>query len=103
MMKHSGLWIAGVILLLNGAAVTADQAKSGSGATATEQAKSHAIESISYDEATRVLTLSFKRGTYRYEDVPADVYEELNKSDSKGSYFKENIRGKYKTTKVSGD
>lgn len=89
--------------MATGLTVRAEEATSEKAATISNHAQSQAIESIDYDEAARVLILSFKRGTYRYEDVPAEVVEGLKKSESQGAYFKENIRGKFKTSKVEKD
>ena len=36
---------------------------------------------------------------YDYRGVPAAVYEELKKAESKGSYFVKNIKDKYEFTK----
>jgi hypothetical protein len=45
---------------------------------------------------TRVLEIEFESGrVYQYYDVPEDVYEAMLKSDSKGRYFNQHIRGKF--------
>ncbi len=61
--------------------------------------KSQAINAISYDADAKSLTVEFDRGTYVYSEVPADVYESLKNSDSQGTYYRENIKGKYPSTK----
>lgn len=67
---------------------------------ATETAaKSQAISAISYDADAKALTVSFERGTYVYTEVPADVYEAFKNSESQGTYYRENIKGKYPATK----
>jgi len=64
------------------------------------EAKSQAINQISYDAATQELILGFERGTYSFAGVPAEVHDGLMKSDSQGAYYQSEIRGKYKSTKV---
>jgi len=102
MKKYAWALVAGLIIS-SGVPVVAEKQAGSDQIEASHHARSHAIETVEYDEATRVLTLTFKRGAYRYEDVPVEVYEGLKNSDSKGTYFKENIRGKFKTAKVNGD
>jgi hypothetical protein len=63
---------------------------------------SAAISKTSYNEETKVLTVEFEKyGTYEYAGVPADVNAALEKAESKGAYFNENIRGKYTDKKIS--
>lgn len=68
-------------------------------ATEATEVKSQAINSISYNADAKTLTVAFDRGTYVYADVPAEVYEALRKSESQGTYYRENIKGKYTSTK----
>lgn len=99
-------WIRGVVAAVSfsGVVVLAETNAVSEKTEATEgAAASHAIQSMDYNAETKVLTLGFKRGAYTYEDVPAEIYEGLKNSDSKGTYFKENIRGKFKTTKVGAN
>jgi hypothetical protein len=65
-------------------------------------AKSQAILSHSYDAETKVLTLVFERGTYTYADVPAEVYESFKSSESLGTFYRDEIKGKYTSSKVEG-
>lgn len=47
------------------------------------------------------LIVTFKNGRrYQYEGVPADLYNELLKSNSKGRFFNSNIRDEYSFTEV---
>jgi hypothetical protein len=47
------------------------------------------------------LDISFASGaSYRYAEVPEDVYEAFCTADSQGSYFNKNIKGKYPFTKI---
>lgn len=64
--------------------------------------KSSNIKSISYDNASRDLTITFLKGsrTYLYADVPAHVYLKLLNSQSKGEYFHQHIRFTYNYSEV---
>jgi len=61
--------------------------------------RSQAINEISYDADAKSLTVVFDRGTYVYADVPAEVHEALVNSESQGTYYRNEIRGKYKGTR----
>jgi hypothetical protein len=56
------------------------------------------LKSIAYDDKTSQLTIVFLRGDkkYIYSKVPKPVFYKLRDSRSKGSYFFENIKFKYK-------
>lgn len=41
-------------------------------------------------------------GEYRYEGVPEDVFRSLLRSSSVGSYFANNVRDRYASTKIGG-
>ncbi|WP_276091488.1 KTSC domain-containing protein [Pedobacter sp. JY14-1] len=54
------------------------------------------IDKFFYDADRRWLTVIFRSGkTYRYIDVPQDVYLSLGASISKGRYFNRKIRNVY--------
>jgi hypothetical protein len=58
--------------------------------------ESDVIHAIGHDEETNVLEIIFNTGQiYQYRNVPRTLYEEFLKSDSKGKYFQENIRGEF--------
>ena len=57
---------------------------------------SRAFAAVGYRRGERQLYVRFHSGKiYRYFDFPPDHYDELLAADSKGSYFAENIRGKF--------
>lgn len=59
------------------------------------------IESIGYDENSLTLEVEFKGGSvYEYSGVPEHIYIELKEASSVGSYFNQNIRNDYPTSKV---
>lgn len=58
--------------------------------------KSSTIKTLEYYPEIDLLEVEFVRGvTYIYFDVPQDVYDELIKAESIGSYFNKNIAKKY--------
>ena len=57
------------------------------------------IKRIDYDAPRSCLTVTFTSGkAYRYDGVPADVYDAFQVARSKGSYFNRCIRDRYRTT-----
>jgi len=57
---------------------------------------SSAIRTVEYDEARQhlVITLANKR-TYRYLDVPPEVYQQFLAAESKGRFYNDHIRDVY--------
>lgn len=66
------------------------------------------IASLGFQENLHILEVEFKghggkpNSVYAYEDVPTEIWQAFLGSPSKGKFFQETIRGKYKTTKISG-
>jgi len=59
------------------------------------------IDTIHYDAPTKTLYVAFKGGgTYKYQNVPQDTYNNLDSSQSKGKYFIDNIKNKFYNSKV---
>lgn len=59
------------------------------------------ISAIGYDAEEKKLGVEFARGgTYEYDDVPPEAYEEFIGADSIGKYFLANIKNNYSYTKV---
>lgn len=66
-----------------------------------KRVKSTNLAAIEYEPRDRVLLIRFGGGElYAYRTVPAAIYEALMKAPSKGEYFDQYIRDKYKTLKV---
>jgi lysyl-tRNA synthetase class 2 len=64
--------------------------------------ESMAIKAAAYNADEKVLTITFGDDSqYQYAEVRDTTYKELLNSESQGEYFNKNIRGKYKTTKIS--
>lgn len=54
------------------------------------------LAAASYDETSQVLSIRFKSGrTYRYADVPTNVYQALLSASSPGQYFNSIIKDAY--------
>jgi len=57
---------------------------------------SSAIASLDYDDSTGVTTVVFHSGgPYTYDSIPKSVFDDWYDSSSWGTFFHENIRGKY--------
>lgn len=62
---------------------------------------SSVVADIKYDENTATLTITFVSGrVYEYKDVPAEVYQGMKASGSKGEYLNHHIKGNYKFRRV---
>jgi len=49
-----------------------------------------------YDPLNQTFDIEFSNGSiYKYQDVPADIYQALETAPSQGQYFNEHIRGEY--------
>ena len=58
--------------------------------------ESTSLASAGYDATARLLEIEFRSGAiYRYREVPATVFAEMMKAESKGRYFAQRIRGKF--------
>ena len=54
------------------------------------------VRSVGYERKRKILEIEFQSGAvYQYVDVPARVYEEFWKAESKGQYFNCEIRDVY--------
>jgi KTSC domain len=59
--------------------------------------ESTTLVTVAYDEASGALQLEFRRGSiYQYFDVSAAVYEGLLMAPSRGNYFNQFIRGRFR-------
>jgi hypothetical protein len=63
---------------------------------------SSVVSNINYDINTAILRITYVSGTiYDYLDVPEDVYTEMKKAFSKGTYLNLHIKGKYSFRKIN--
>jgi hypothetical protein len=65
--------------------------------------ESSLMTDVQYDEKTRELDIRFTSGkTYRYFDVPKNVYSRLLRAKSKGEFFNEEIKEIYQYAEMRG-
>lgn len=58
---------------------------------------STSLSSAEYDTVEKILTITFNSGSsYRYADVPKEVYQELIEAKSAGKFFQTYIKPVYK-------
>ena len=63
--------------------------------------QSTSLSAATYQEQSASLELEFRSGAiYRYIGVPAQVYQELLHSESKGRYFNQHIRNRFPYTQI---
>lgn len=59
------------------------------------------VVAIGYDHEARQLHVEFRGGSYYiYDEVPAQVHQELMAADSKGAFHANRIKNQYKYRKV---
>ena len=64
---------------------------------------SEAIRSIRYSDRRRELYVTFVgTGTYTYHEVPRPVYDDFMTAPSKGQFFNEQIRDRYRFDRSPG-
>lgn len=56
------------------------------------------LDKVGYDSATQTMVIQMQNSSdlYTYVGVPEALYDELLAADSKGTFFVEKIKGKYK-------
>lgn len=58
-------------------------------------------KSVGYDRETNVLEIEFNSGSvYQYLSVPESLYQALLNAASKGTYFHDNIRERYRYKRI---
>ena len=74
---------------------------SGPRTPAMEPAQSTTISQHGYHPESQTMVVHFKNGNvYEYRGVPPEVYKAYQNSESQGSFFAENIKGRYTTNKL---
>jgi hypothetical protein len=57
-----------------------------------QQVESSMVQAVGYDEGSQTLEVVFNNGkTYKYSQVPKEIYEQLLAADSKGSYMQDAV------------
>ena len=65
---------------------------------------SSVVKAMHYDAQTHTLRILYVSGiVYDYKEVPAEVYEAMKNSGSKGIFINAQIKGKYEFKKVDSD
>ena len=63
--------------------------------------KSTSLHAATYQDQSAFLELEFLSGAiYRYLGVPAQIYQELLRAESKGRYFNQHIRHHFPYVKI---
>ena len=66
-----------------------------------QQVQSKNITQVGYDVDEHVLRIIFSNGnTYEYAEVPEQIYRMFLTSQSKGAFFRDQIKFRYAYTKV---
>ena len=66
-----------------------------------EPVDSSGLAAVGYSKRLQVLEIEFVNGAiYRYEDVPAPLYRAMVVSESKGRFYHDNIRGRFRSRHV---
>ncbi|SPF47499.1 conserved hypothetical protein [Candidatus Sulfopaludibacter sp. SbA4] len=62
---------------------------------------STSLRTVAYQDQRALLELEFRSGAvYRYFGVPAESYQALLRSESKGGYFNSHIRNRFAYAKI---
>jgi KTSC domain len=57
-----------------------------------QQVESSMVQAVGYDEGSQTLEVVFSNGkTYKYFQVPKEIYKQLLAADSKGNYMQDAI------------
>lgn len=95
MTRRTFLWSWLLFCLVNGLGIGA--------ARAAERVRvdSSVLTALTYDAAARTLDVEFRSGViYRYLAVPQATYDELMRASSKGRYFNQRIRDRFRTEQL---
>ena len=66
--------------------------------------KSSFIDAIAYFEPLQLLEVKMRGGReYAFGNVPKSVFDDFMRAESKGEFFNQNIRKKYRQKKYSGN
>lgn len=74
-------------------------------AQTVDLSRSSFIASATYNEAAHTLDVRMKRGTttYRYEGVPAFVFDSFIKAESVGTFYTDAIKGQFACQALKGE
>lgn len=67
----------------------------------TVTVESTTLTTVAYDAHQQLLQIEFRnRAIYQYFDVPAAVHQDLLAASSKGGYFNQSIRSRFRYVRV---
>ncbi|TYS57908.1 KTSC domain-containing protein [Bacillus infantis] len=58
------------------------------------------LVAVGYDDSTSTLYIQFRNGTYKYFNVPHNVYRNLLNAPSKGEYHADFIKNHYQYSRA---
>jgi uncharacterized protein len=59
------------------------------------------LVSVGYEASTKIMEVEFQTGAvYRYHDIPANLYQSLMATRSKGQFFHDYIMNQYEFEEV---
>ncbi|MCA1058106.1 KTSC domain-containing protein [Rossellomorea aquimaris] len=61
-----------------------------------QRVQSSNLVAVGYDDATNTLFIQFNNGTYKYFNVPNNIYRNLMNASSKGGYHAAFIKDNYR-------
>jgi hypothetical protein len=63
--------------------------------------ESSSIARFKFSEPNQILVVQFKNGrTYQYRNVSSEVFTSLLNACSKGTFFNQNIQGRYQYSQI---
>ncbi|MFP3512945.1 KTSC domain-containing protein [Peribacillus sp. SIMBA_075] len=65
-----------------------------------QRVSSSNLVAVGYDDTTNTLFIQFKNGTYKYFDVPQNIYRNLLNASSKGEYHAAYIKDNYRNQRI---
>ena len=66
--------------------------------------KSGSLKSVGYSKEHRLLDVEFNGGrVYRYAGVPPEVYDELRKAESIGSFMAAKVKGRFEVSPLPAE
>lgn len=59
------------------------------------------LSAMGYDEKNRILQIRYNNDTtYQFYDFPPEVWKDLQKAESKGSFMYKSVRGRYRYARI---
>ncbi|MCY9003292.1 KTSC domain-containing protein [Peribacillus frigoritolerans] len=65
-----------------------------------QRVSSRNLVAVGYDDSINTLFIQFKIGTYKYFDVPQNIYRNLLNASSKGEYHASYIKDNYRYQRI---